>query len=763
MRIATGVGKSHELREQIKHIIPQLPPGTCLVILTPTHNLNDEHLERLVVLLENMGVEVAVYRGRNARDPARPGKKMCDFAPEASKLAAAGGEPLHLCERKIKGKLVRCKFRDMCGYRKQDTLTAQVWIGPHALLTRKRPSCIPKISALMIDEDPRHTFFDGFDKNHAVRVSMDELNQIRFVPIKHGGDKIDFGRTADLESANAALRRALLNVDGVISTKILAQAGLTLEIVNDANRATLKSKKQINVSPNMPAEDLRKLIKEAAIHNGPIFRLSRFWRLIGDAIEAGLDIVPGCRIERGIDIKDGPQYDAVRLRCLKPVHEDWRQPTMILSATAEPQILRYIWPQLELVADVNPITPHTTVTQILWSASKAKLENNNSLRRLRRFAEVEAFKHRGKGVVIDGRQVDVLFVAQKAAKEDLIALTLPDNIDTAHFNAVEGIDKWGVIACEIIAGRTIPPPIEAELMAEVLTGKVVDRGGIEFPNGFYPRKIAGIRVKGAGEIGHPTLVEYHPDSLCEAIRRCVCEGGVIQANGRGRAVNRDEDSPLHIVIIGTLPLPLEVDVVLSADAIEPDPRTLMAARGLLPAPTATHGQWAIVQKVLCDRFNTDRAARDALTRANANREYILANARVSDFIPAKVKIKGTRYAVPVLIDPSQGDLREAAERLLGPLDSFEVAGEPRPDHTPSQPSLAPAPPTNAAEAPQRTYNKHDVRTGLGISRLKMDRLIKRRGVRELYGKEQERALIEAMMMAASPAKVAAFAASLSAP
>jgi putative DNA primase/helicase len=762
MKPATGVGKSHEAREQVKNIFSLLPPNTCLVITAPTHNLNDEHLERLLSLLEGVGADVAVYRGRNAKDPSRSGKKMCDFASEASKLAAAGGKPEQLCSCRNKGKRVRCEFHDVCGYRKQYGLTPQVWIAPHALLTKKRPSCIPEIAALINDEDPLQTFFGGFDNNHPVRVSMDELHQARQVPSKQGGKGLDHDRTADLESASAALRRVISTVDsdGIITTKSLIDAGLTTQIATDTYRAILKSKNPIQVSPDMPVAGREKCVQEAAIHNRPILRLARLWKLIGDALEIEQNIVPGCRVERGVQTKDGPQYDAVRLRWLVSLHEDWRKPTIILSATAEPTLLKNIWPQLELVADVNPIAPHSTVTQVLWSASKSKLENDNNLGRIKRYIEVLAFEHKGKAAKIDDRQVDVLAVTQKATKENLIALTLPENVDAAHFNAVEGIDKWGEVAGQIVVGRTMPPPNEVELMAEVLTGEVVDRDGVEFPGGWYPRKVVGIRMSGGGEVGHPTLAEYHPDTICEAIRRNICEGGLTQAIGRSRAVNRTEANPIHTVIVGTMPLALSVDEVLTADAIEPDPLILMASRGLLVGPNAKHGKWAVIQKVLSDRFDSEQAARHTLTRSNANIEYLLANERVSEFMPAKVKLAGSRYAVLVLIDASQGDLREVAERLLGPLDSFEVVNKA--PTAPTQPKPVPPADTVTDIAPsQATYSKHDVRKGLDISRQRMNQLLKRRGIRELQGKEQERALVEAMMMVASPKKVVAFAASLS--
>jgi putative DNA primase/helicase len=449
--------------------------------------------------------------------------------------------------------------------------------------------------------------------------------------------------------------------------------GLTEQVARDARVALLKTKKPISVSPDMPHAEREKLVNGAMIHNGPILRLAQLWQLIADAIAAGNEIVPGCRFEQGIKSKDGSLYNAIRLRWLEKPNEDWRVPTMILSATADPDLLKPIWPQLELVAEVNPEAPHAKVRQILFSASKFKLKNPKHIARLNRYIEVCSFEFRGLGAEIEGRRVDGLVVAQKKVREKLTALGLPDNVDTAHFNAVEGIDKWGGVAFHIDIGRTMPSPEAAELMAEVLTGKLADRQGAELENGWYPRNVAGIRVKGAGENGHPSLAEEHPDPTTEKVRRSVCEGGKVQTIGRPRAVNRKAINPVQIDIIGTQPLPFDVDEVLPETALEPNPLMLMAARGLVIAESATKGKWAIIQKVLSDRFPTEQAARHGLKRSNANSIYILANERLSSFVSASIKLEGSRYAVPVLIDGSRGDPRETAERLLGPLDDFKFS------------------------------------------------------------------------------------------
>ena len=206
---------------------------------------------------------------------------------------------------------------------------------------------------------------------------------------------------------------------------------------------------------------------------------------------------------------------------------------------------------------------------------------------------------------------------------------------------------------------------------------------------------------------------------------------------------------------------MEVDEILPSSAIKPDPIMLMLARGLFPAPTATKGQWPIVHKVLSDVYASPDAAKVAFNVRNTNIEYILEKLTLSNFIAAKVKLEDSRYAVQVLIDPSQGDPREVAERLLGPLDNFVLMKAPA-DHVSPAPTLPPTeqPEDKAMQPVQPTYTKHFIRKKLGTSRIKMNRLELRPGIRELKGDEKERAIVEAMMREAPLEKVAALAASL---
>ena len=209
MNIVTGTGKSHESREQLKAVVEILHVVSCAVIATPTHGLNDEHLDALQASLSDDGVIAAVYRGRSANDLNRAGHSMCDFAQQAFDLSSAGGDPKQLCSRKKADGVVRCKSFEMCGYIKQNENTANIWIVLFAVLVRGRPKCIPNVAALIIDEDPFQTFLGGFSK-YPVRVSNDELMCVRQVPVKPSSINIDDEMTADLEASMAVLRRAVM-------------------------------------------------------------------------------------------------------------------------------------------------------------------------------------------------------------------------------------------------------------------------------------------------------------------------------------------------------------------------------------------------------------------------------------------------------------------------------------------------------------------------------------------------------------------------
>ena len=82
-------------------------------------------------------------------------------------------------------------------------------------------------------------------------------------------------------------------------------------------------------------------------------------------------------------------------------------------------------------------------------------------------------------------------------------------------------------------------------------------------NGFYwyDRVRRVIRLRDG--TGRATYGDQHPDELCESIRWLICEAELIQAIGRARGINRNQDAPLDIDLLFNEALPIVVDQVLA--------------------------------------------------------------------------------------------------------------------------------------------------------------------------------------------------------
>ena len=109
--------------------------------------------------------------------------------------------------------------------------------------------------------------------------------------------------------------------------------------------------------------------------------------------------------------------------------------------------------------------------------------------------------------------------------------------------------------------------------------------------------------------GHP-LPDGNP--LVAATRWSICEAELLQVIARARGIRRTEADPLDVLLLGDVPLPLQIDTVASWEQAQPTPLELMAARGVVPScPTEAKGYWSLVQAVLPDVFKDVQAAKDA--------------------------------------------------------------------------------------------------------------------------------------------------------
>ena len=123
----------------------------------------------------------------------------------------------------------------------------------------------------------------------------------------------------------------------------------------------------------------------------------------------------------------------------------------------------------------------------------------------------------------------------------------------------------------ILVGRAIPGPRVAEeevwcsYRERSHCGSISSVTAIRY--GIRP-SLRAIRMRNGRGVG--VNCDYHPDPLVESVRWQLHEAKAMQAVGRARAVNRTEDTPLDIDILGDIVLPLTVDEAGPWDPPFPD-------------------------------------------------------------------------------------------------------------------------------------------------------------------------------------------------
>jgi putative DNA primase/helicase len=681
VRVSTGVGKSYTARRAAVDLVRTLRAAgdpRAVVLAVPRHNLGDEYADALAEIAG--GLAVAVYRGRGADDPEAEGETMCRRADEAAAVQKAGGEVERTLCRQGEA---RCPFFEICGHQRQRRARADVWIVPHATLWRTPPKMIEP-AALVVDEDASGGAFGGFE-GVPVRLSLDDLGRVLDVPR-------DVEAAADLAAYSERLARVLrAGGNGRIFLNAIKAEGLTAEAMAEARKLAFRAIRAPEIGPETPPELLAERLAEVAPGNRNALRRARLFGLIRAAIEAEAETVPGILCET-IEAKDGEAVRTVRLRWRNNIATGWNVPTLLASATARPEVLRAIWPAMCDVIEAEAAAPAVTVRQITNRAfgaatlcppesapESAQRHARNTRARLRRYIEARRAELGGP----------VLVIAQARVIELLRAEGLPEGVETAHYNALSGLDRWRDVRGVILIGRTMPAPAAVEDMAEVLAGRPVQR----LP-GWYQARPAFLNMRGDGR--GPALerkgargaaptpgTDWHPDPLAEALRWQIAEGELMQALGRGRGVNRSEAEPLAVDVLTACPLPIAVDEAGPFETFEPSARDLMAARGVVVLDTSARGAWGIVAAILPDLFKDVQAAKDA-ARERAYSGKTLKEVSLGKFHynagAARIRLPGTRSGnVPLAIRArTEAEARDLLARVLPGADLLEFVPPPEP-------------------------------------------------------------------------------------
>jgi hypothetical protein len=522
-RIDTGVGKTKIAIEEIAQ-----SGKTGIIYAVPTHKLGREIEQRF----KEHGVSARVFRGRAADDPERIGEAMClnlRAVELALKLRADISETC--CHSKGRW----CQYYDRCGYQRQKAgRSPYIWIVASDLLFHHQRA-FGKPSLLIVDEA-------------LWQKSLRGIEQIVQVPL---------ARLGNASKVRGALVYRLLmqTEDGGLQRRHIEQ--MTTNELTEMIRSEWASLPKVRLRPGMTSTQVARLKQDEStiqeISDGRIFIdiLEELrWMLLNPAIEISGRVLLDCS---GLGV--------IRWRGVANIGKQFRIPTLLLDATLpEPAVLRVLHPQVEIVADIRVALPTCVmIKQILRAPTSARKLIANSrlkdreqhLRAVRRYILLRWFEiGKARSVVICQQEV-----------EDWLAGKLPDNIELAHFNAISGIDEFKDVRLLILVGRTQPGPDAVAALAGALSGAEPGKVATDPRTGFswYDRVRRGIRMRDG--TGIAVDGDEYPDTFVEAVRWQITERELVQALGRGRGVNRTDETPLDIDLLLDTCLPVTVDQV----------------------------------------------------------------------------------------------------------------------------------------------------------------------------------------------------------
>lgn len=144
-------------------------------------------------------------------------------------------------------------------------------------------------------------------------------------------------------------------------------------------------------------------------------------------------------------------------------------------------------------------------------------------------------------------------------KDVLSAITVPANVDLAHFNAIRGMDRWKNVDAIVVIGRNQPPLEEVEAITRSVF--LTDDTALQFADDWTTEE-RGYRMRDEkARIGVDVVA--HPDTRVQSVLEQLREHESQQAIDRLRLVHAEK--PKRVYIVCNVPLDIEVDHLVSLD------------------------------------------------------------------------------------------------------------------------------------------------------------------------------------------------------
>jgi len=575
LKVTTGSGKSEQMRQgAAKFVLEQKRRRHKLyrvMFLVPTHRLAEEASNKLLAVFGARGISTAIYQSREAKD-LKTGEPLCRNI-EAVKAAQNIGADVHktCCEN---GK-IKCRFFDNCAFQlqREKARVADVVFAAHELMfvTLNRFGK-DSFGLAIIDEgfslkgilqDPRQT-----------RMKIDEIcdQNLNAHPVRSKDKAISNVDTKQLAEISERLQSALkLMPDGRLMQQALIDGGELNISYAGAAKLEYKRMEKIELRPDTSAVERYKLVEQYK-YMRQIRRRARMWKALEEFLNDDQEIAGRLIIESVTEAGVATRY--LRVLGKKEIHETFtRLPLLHGDATMEIELVRYHLPYLTTLQEINVLAPHERITQIVGLAvGKRILALPDKATHPVALVKQQARRDRLRALVIylaRGRRT--LVISQKHIEE--VFDEIP-NVDTAHYGAIEGLDRYSNVEVLITIGRPMPSPLSIEVSGSALTGKPITVGQ-------RVKQLRPVRFKDGTERLLPCKAYDNDDAnlLC----RAIAEAGVLQALGRSRAVNRTPQNPVEaFVILDDLTLPVPIDALVHIADVEPNEIDEMITRGLVP-------------------------------------------------------------------------------------------------------------------------------------------------------------------------------------
>jgi hypothetical protein len=713
IRITTGVGKSdatraaaaNYVREAKKRGIPHR-----VAIYVPTHKLGEEARQRFPE-----DISTALLQSRTATDIATRAPLCLNLAAvKAAEEIGADVERSACRKPRRGGDPILCPFYETCGYQRQKRAAKQADIvfaahqylyGPPAALTNK-------VGVVVIDE----SFWQS--SRSFARLAVDGLDaELQTFPVRDLNGERNSDDTHHVADLIGRLKWAVKSspVGEYLTKSALLAAGLLPceKYENGGSGATAarlewRRKVDVGLSPGAGEEMCRRQAKQFGFL-GQLPKRAAMWHAVEELLSSPDDATGRLRTEIETTTDGSVLY--LRLNGRRDIHERIATlPVIALDATLNLDIVKHFFPRMKLTLDLDVQAPHERVTQVVGlPVSKSSLSPRKP--GTRRPEEEQR--------VANKRERLLTVVRRLAAGRRCVVITNKNltscfdgagpNIEVAHFNAIEGIDRWSNVDVLITIGRPLPSADAVEELAAALTGKPVTLP--KHPprrKGGQPQKMIEVnkpvRLKSGAEWAVACRAFELPEA--ETIRQAVTEAAIIQAVGRARGVNRKSANPVEVyMILHDTVVPVAIDEVVDFGDLEPTNIDSMMERGLVPAWSAD------AVKLYPDLWPTSQAARKEYSRAgldvarihatcvapphqaNAGARSRCVTCPYKDIFIRKCHTphsllryhpngRGQKARVALVDQARLAEARKQLEEALGSLASFEVltgeSGEDKP-------------------------------------------------------------------------------------